>query len=951
MTNKVELNRLSQVNNNEQNFLTALNENLTRLQAAINDTLSRSGVAPNQMEEVLDMNGNRICNVGPAVESTDVVTKQDIQNIIDAANEAIARLDGLVEAGRVALMNYAQEYIYPTVTAALDGAQAAQRAAEAARDALLLSPDYQALTQNLPTIMTLVDNITVLENIRDNMTELLAVSDDLTNIDAVAADLTNLDAIAGNLEEILRSSTYAQQAAQSASQASTSASNAANSATAAAGSATAASGSATTATNKANEASASATSASGSASNAAGSATAAASSATSASTSANTARIWAEGTDGEVVPLGGSHSAKVWAQYVEEIIAGTRIFGGSFDATTATATLTSAAKAKLGTDDNTIVLTNDTTPITGYAANEAIEYVVTVDGIFAGMTLKVNDILWSSGLAWYKIDNSETVIADATESTKGIAALATTAEAEAGVNDTKIMTPLKTSTAIVSKFLTGLVDPTENTVGFVGQTYTNLATGDVFKCTRIIANQGITSINWWPNTAFTIPSDGIVEPESGVAKRIYVTPAGVRHTVGQPWLMIYRFYTGNANTWVDSYWNHLGLGHSSSNSYTYTVGGVQRQSATSFVTGSLTLPSNTWVYVKTTWDGTRYREGYILDGGFSLETLPGGLTADWTDWNVGTDLTSDPLFSDERYMFGSCNHYTRGWIDIWNNTGAWKVDLKNTFVRLDGVDYPATTVSEYQTYQWTKLAKASVVYTKSEVDATLEEKQDTLTAGTNITITGTAALSSGVTIVGAPTMTADGIASGFSDENYYSVDNMLSSVTRSFEIVTAVNMTIAADNNLGIFDSTQVNSTKVGLRLTTSATNTVRLRVSTEGGTAYPVDITGTTPLTVGTKIWIKATYNSSTGYTLYTSTDGSTWTTEGTSTITAAPYKNDAFWIGDNSATGLSLTGSIYMLDTYTKVDDVLNWRAAKVVNPVISATGGGSAASYDDTTGTVEL
>lgn len=405
MTNKVELNRLSQVNNNEQNFLTALNENLRRLQEAINDTLSRSGVTPNQMEEVLDMNGNRICNVGPAVELTDVVTKQDIQNIIDAANEAIARLDGLVEAGRVALMNYAQEYIYPTVTAALDGAQAAQRAAEAARDALLLNPDYQALTQNLPTIMILVDNITVLENIRDNMTELLAVSDDLTNIDAVAADLTNLDAIAGNLEEILRSSTYAQQAAQSASQASTSASNAANSATAAAGSATAAAGSATTATNKANEASVSATAASGSASNAADSATAAASSATTAADKANTARIWSEGTDGEVVPLGGSHSAKVWAQYVEEIITGTRIFGGTVNASTGLATLTSAAKAKLGTTADTITLTNDTTAITGYAANEGIEYVVTVDGTFAGLDLTEEDLLWSTGTAWHKIES------------------------------------------------------------------------------------------------------------------------------------------------------------------------------------------------------------------------------------------------------------------------------------------------------------------------------------------------------------------------------------------------------------------------------------------------------------------------------------------------------------------------------------------------------------------
>lgn len=751
--NKIELNRLSQVNNNEQNFLAALNENLKRIQEAINDTLSRTGVKPNQMEEVLDMNGNRICNVGPAVELTDVVTKQDIQNIIDAANEAISRLDGLVEAGRVALMNYAQEYIYPTVTAALDGAQAAQRAAEAARDALLLNPDYQALTQNLPTIMTLVDNITVLENIRDNMTELLAVSDDLTNIDAVAADLTNLDAIAGNLEEILRSSTYAQQAAQSASQASTSASNAANSATAAAGSATAASGSATTATNKANEASASATAASGSASNAADSATAAASSATTAANKANTARIWAEGTDGEVVPLGGSHSAKVWAQYVEEIIAGTRIFGGSFDATTATATLTSAAKAKLGTDDNTIVLTNDTTPITGYAANEAIEYVVTVDGTFAGMTLKVNDILWSSGLAWYKIDNSETVIADATESTKGIAALATTAEAEASVNDTKIMTPLKTSTAIVSKFLTGLVDPTENTVGFVGQTYVNTVSGDVFKCTNVITNQGVTERKYY-TTGIPVDSNYVITANTtGTTGYLAVSNDGtsknIDHTQGQPWLLIYKMYTGLQSRNTGSSGKSFGVGaYGDMESYYAFIMQVKSNDTEGRIrisTNTVYLPSQTWLYVKAFWDGTNFKVAYILDNSYTLSNLPGGLTTDLTDWTTAITSNADPIRKawsapitigsgyGSRYGYPQWNCFTDS-SDNANFSDPWKMDLKNTFARFNGVDYPAATVGEYQTYQWTKLAKSSDVYTKSEVDTALADKQGTLTAGTNITI-------------------------------------------------------------------------------------------------------------------------------------------------------------------------------------------------------------------------
>lgn len=435
MTNKVELNRLSQVNNNEQNFLTALNENLTRLQAAINDTLSRSGVAPNQMEEVLDMNGNRICNVGPAVEPTDVVTKQDIQNIIDAANEAIANIDGLVEAAKVALENYAREYIYPTAQAALDGAVAAQHAAEDARDALILNPGYQAVVANINKLVQLADDLsnidtlvadlanvdTVAGNISDistvagissavstlagiaseitavqaklteiegvynnltdiatvagvtsditavagalsdiqaveaaltdigtvatNISDVLAVAADMTTLLAVGADLTNLDALAAdltNLDSIAANLTEILNASTYASQAASSASN---------------------------------------------------------------ASIWAEGTDAQVSALGGTHSAKVWTEIVQQIVANTRIFGGTVDASTGLATLTSAAKVKLGTTADTITLTNDTTAITGYAANEGIEYVVSVDGTFAGLDLTEEDLLWSTGTAWHKIES------------------------------------------------------------------------------------------------------------------------------------------------------------------------------------------------------------------------------------------------------------------------------------------------------------------------------------------------------------------------------------------------------------------------------------------------------------------------------------------------------------------------------------------------------------------
>lgn len=134
MSNKVELNNLTQVVHNESNFLSALNENLKRLQQAINDTLSRTGKTPNQMEQVLDMNGKRIVNIGKGIDDTDAATVKDIKDMLTRVDAAIARLSSLTIEARQALQVYATEYIYPVAQAAVDQAEAARDQAEAARD-------------------------------------------------------------------------------------------------------------------------------------------------------------------------------------------------------------------------------------------------------------------------------------------------------------------------------------------------------------------------------------------------------------------------------------------------------------------------------------------------------------------------------------------------------------------------------------------------------------------------------------------------------------------------------------------------------------------------------------------------------------------------------------------------------------------------------------------------
>ena len=59
-----------------------INENSADIMDAVENTLSRDGTAPNYMLDVLDMNDERIINVGAPVESTDAVRKVDLDNAV-----------------------------------------------------------------------------------------------------------------------------------------------------------------------------------------------------------------------------------------------------------------------------------------------------------------------------------------------------------------------------------------------------------------------------------------------------------------------------------------------------------------------------------------------------------------------------------------------------------------------------------------------------------------------------------------------------------------------------------------------------------------------------------------------------------------------------------------------------------------------------------------------------
>lgn len=107
------------------------------------------------------------------------------------------------------------------------------------------------------------------------------------------------------------------------------------------------------------------------------------------------------------VPL--DSGVKIDTIYLPDSVLGQMVYGGLFNGNTAVATLTTNAKTRLGTTDATITLTNDTTAITGYLANEGIYYISSVAGTFAGLSIDVGDWLLSIGTGWAKIDNTDAI--------------------------------------------------------------------------------------------------------------------------------------------------------------------------------------------------------------------------------------------------------------------------------------------------------------------------------------------------------------------------------------------------------------------------------------------------------------------------------------------------------------------------------------------------------------
>lgn len=128
--------------------------------------------------------------------------------------------------------------------------------------------------------------------------------------------------------------------------------------------------------------------------------------ATLGNTTGNTTLLTAEdrGKINGVAPL--EADGKLAFQYLPDGLQAGLTFGGTFDASTGVAELTVAGKSALGVTSDTVTLTNDADPTTGYADHPQLFYITQTGGTFAGQTFGAGDWLISTGTKWTNWANS-----------------------------------------------------------------------------------------------------------------------------------------------------------------------------------------------------------------------------------------------------------------------------------------------------------------------------------------------------------------------------------------------------------------------------------------------------------------------------------------------------------------------------------------------------------------
>lgn len=183
--------------------------------------------------------------------------------------------------------------------------------------------------------------------------------------------------------------------------------------------------------------------------------------------------------------------------------------------------------------------------------------------------------------------------------------------------------------------------------------------------------------------------------------------------------------------------------------------------------------------------------------------------------------------------------------------------------------------------------------------------------------------------------------SGFSDAAFILPNALMYAQPNSAEFFTfehtiKIRINKFGVSNQGILDACVTRESTGAyihsIRWSITSSGYIHYRISTDSTETYPVDITGNQVLPLNTEVICRATYDKNTGYQVQHSIDnGTSWITDGTSTVTAAPYRfqdNElSYWagrLGRNAASGSVLQGDIDLAHTVFKYNGVTQFDGA---------------------------
>lgn len=308
---KVDILRLDSVTTNDTKATTTINTNFQNIQSVIETLLSRTGVTPNYMDAVLDMNSYRIINTAMPTEDFDVVNLKYLRDYVGNIESLVADATAAAEAA----LDKANNAAASATSSAADAQTAQAAAAQAAQDAINAAADADRIQGYLedPNL------IAVGEDLRSSASNIKNVNNHLEAIDTVNDNIDAIQTVRDNLQAIKDAPQAAQQAQQYSSQAGLSANSALTAALRAGEAAQSARNAEDTVKNTedtvenyARSANTSASRAENAKIEAKSAATSAQNSATSAQTASKLSQNWAIKTNGPV--SGNEYSAKYWAQ-------------------------------------------------------------------------------------------------------------------------------------------------------------------------------------------------------------------------------------------------------------------------------------------------------------------------------------------------------------------------------------------------------------------------------------------------------------------------------------------------------------------------------------------------------------------------------------------------------------------------------------------------------------